>query len=153
MNISFEDIFNEVFKHMKYFTPEESDYSKLVEYKDKVKDVINEVVDEVFEDIFRYEETKNIFDINKKDELKEDFEKWIISFFDIHNANELNEFYKNVVKRGIKFVEYEFLPEYLTAILMKIDDMNFERKVLDYIGINKNLKHNTIKLSIKKMNL
>lgn len=31
--------------------------------------------------------------------------------------------------------------------------MNFESKVLDYIGINQNLKKNAVKLGIKKMGL
>ncbi|AIJ05094.1 hypothetical protein JH146_0243 [Methanocaldococcus bathoardescens] len=189
MNANFDEIFNEIIENMHHFASEEKDFSKLTEYKDILSKTIDDVVKEVFDDIFSYERTKTLFDENKRKEIENDFKAWIKSFFEISNSNDLNEFYKEVVRRGIKYVEKDFLPEYLTAILIKIGDrlknklenelgnnaqeiinilddllkrvillnvaayMNFESKVLDYIGINQNLKRNAIKLGIKKMGL
>ena len=189
MNANFDEIFSEIIENMHHFASEEKDFSKLRDYKDILNRTIDDVVKEVFDDIFSYERTKMLFDESKRKELEEDFKNWIKSFFEISNNNDLNEFYKEVVRRGIKYVEKDFLPEYLTAILIKVEDrlksklekelgdnaqeivdilddlmkrvillnvaayMNFESKVLDYIGINQNLKKNAVKLGIKKMGL
>ena len=189
MNVTFEGIYNEVIENMHHLAAKEKDFSKLTQYKDLIDKTVDEVVEEVFNDIFSYEKTKILLDESKRKELEEDFKNWIKSFFEISNNNDLNEFYKEVVRRGIKYVEKDFLPEYLTAILIKVEDrlksklekelgdnaqeivdilddlmkrvillnvaayMNFESKVLDYIGINQNLKKNAVKLGIKKMGL
>ena len=189
MNAGFDEIFNEVIENMRHFASEEKDYSKLTQYKDILSKTIDDVVKEVFDDIFSYEKTKTLFDESKRGELENDFKEWIKSFFEISDSNDLNEFYKEIVRRGIKYVEKDFLPEYLTAIIIKIEDrlknklkeelkedaqeivdilddllkrvillnvaayMNFESRVLDYIGINQNLKKNAVKLGIKKMGL
>ncbi|AAB99367.1 TPA: hypothetical protein HA335_04545 [Methanocaldococcus jannaschii] len=189
MNVTFDGIYNEIIENMHHFASEEKDFSKLTQYKDLISKTIDEVVEEVFNDIFSYEKTKTLFDESKRKELEEDFKNWIKGLFEISNDSDLNEFYKEIVKRGIKYVEKDFLPEYLTAIIIKIEDrlknklkeelkedaqeivdilddllkrvillnvaayMNFESKVLDYIGINQNLKKNAVKLGIKKMGL
>ncbi|NPA62771.1 MAG: hypothetical protein GXN95_04370 [Methanococci archaeon] len=189
MNVSFDSIYNEIIENMHHLASEEKDFSKLAKYKDVISKTIDEVVEEVFNDIFSYEKTKDIFDESKRKEIEEDFKNWIKGLFEISNNGQLEEFYKDTVKRGIKYVEKDFLPEYLTAIIIKIEDrlknklkeelkedsqeiinilddllkrvillnvasyMNFENKVLDYIGINQNLKRNAVKLGIKKMGL
>ena len=189
MNISFDEIFNEVIEEMHHFTSHEEDYSKLTKYRNLLNKTIDNVVEEVFNDIYSYKETKILFNGDSRKELTDDFKNWIKSFFEISNNNDLNEFYKEVTKRGIKYVEKDFLPEYLTAILIKVRNrlknklehelgenaqeivdiledliervmllnvaayMHFERRVLDYIGVNQNLKRNVIKLGIKRMGL
>ncbi len=189
MNVSFDGIYNEIMDNMHHLASKEKDFTKLTKYKDLISKTIDEVVEEVFNDIFTYEKTKVLFDESKRKELEEDFKNWIKGLFEISSEEDLDKFYKEIVKRGIKYVEKDFLPEYLTAIIIKIEDrlksklekelgnnaqeivdilddllkrvillnvaayMNFENKVLDYIGINQNLKKNTVKLGIKKMGL
>ncbi len=189
MNVSFDEIYNEIIDCMHHFASKEKDYSKLTAYKDVISKTIDDVVKEVFDDIFSYEQTKTLFDESKRKELEEDFKNVIKRLFEISSEKDLNECYKDIVKRGIKYVEKDFLPEYLTAIIIKVEDrlrkklkeelkedsleiidilddllkrvillyvaayMNFESKVLDYIGINQNLKKNAVKLGIKKMGL
>jgi len=189
IDITFEEIFNEVVEVMHHFAPKEEDYSKLTKYEDILDKTIDMTVEEVFKDLLSYEKTKEFFNKESETKVKDDFKNWIKSFFEISNNNDLNEFYKEVTKRGIKYVEKDFLPEYLTAILIKVRNrlknklehelgenaqeivdiledliervmllnvaayMHFERRVLDYIGVNQNLKRNVIKLGIKRMGL
>jgi predicted house-cleaning noncanonical NTP pyrophosphatase (MazG superfamily) len=122
MNVSFDEIFSEVMENMNHFTPKEKDYSKLTKYKEVLNGLVDDVVSEIFDDIFSCESTKNMFKIEDREKLEAEFKEWICSFFEISNKDELNEFYKNVVKKGIKYVEKDFSPEHLSAILITIGD-------------------------------
>jgi len=180
IDITFEEIFNEVVEVMHHFTPKEEDYSKLTKYEDILDKTIDTAVEEVFKDLFSYEKTKSFFNKESEAKVKDDFKNWIKHFFEISNKEELYEFYKDVVKRGIKYVEKDFSPEYTIAILIKVgkklrtklehelgenaqeivdilEDLiervillnvaayiHFEHYLLDYIGISKNLKKNTV---------
>ena len=135
MNVSFDEVFNNVIENMHHFTPKEKEYSKLSNYKEILDNIIDEVVDEVFDNLSSCEYTHNIFNENNEDEFKKDFKKWIGSFFEISNNDELTEFYKNVVKRGIKYVEKDFSPEYLSAILIMVGD-RINEKLKENLGDN-----------------
>ncbi len=122
MNVSFDEIFCEVTENMHHFTPKEKDYTKLTKYKKILNGLVDDVVNEIFDDIFSCESTKKMFKNENRDELESEFKDWIYNFFEISDNNELKEFYKNVVKKGIKYVEKDFSPEYLSAILITIGD-------------------------------
>ncbi len=179
--VTFEEICNHVLNNMnKFLISEKKDYSKLSKYRDEIEDKLNEIIDETIEKFYN-----NDIDTSKfgdKEELKNELKSWFIKMFEIKNDKDLEKFYIETIKKGIKYVEKDIYPEYLTILLINIynklknymnydcmyifDDiikrlillylssyMYFETAVLEKIGINKSLKYNTIKTFIKKMNI